>query len=369
MTPCPSTDRRTRAAPQKRHYSDSEDPDSPQRKKGSIGPPNPLTESTTNKLAPQKRSLGKINSDRLKSAQHDKPTEPDTFSDDISLPDDVLNEKFTAEEEIRYISKAKDILSKYKNRQHKISHPKSKESWLVHTIGSIIRQSDRSINQHKFQFVNNRDAAKFNTRILKRYKYDLVAAMRNEKGTMLEPGSEFRLAKTLEPLLKHHNNWLKFKKIITEGVNYNLEDIPDRTRRSDLLAQLARGNHKSASEPENKPTLIKNYDKEVSYGWMIPITKECKTKLKGAGVIPIGVATQYTIDEDGNRSVKRRAIHDASFPPLSGKSINARLDKDALEPCFYGFCLLRLLHLIHMMRFTNPEIAILIMKIDLDSAY
>ena len=71
LTSCPSTDRRTRAAPQKRHYSDSEDPDSPQRKKGSIGPLNTLMENTTNKLAPQKRSLEKINSDRLKSAQHD----------------------------------------------------------------------------------------------------------------------------------------------------------------------------------------------------------------------------------------------------------------------------------------------------------
>ena len=365
-----SFDRQTPStAAQKRNLMVSEDSDTPQRKKGNNGPPHSVKEQTTNKLAPQKKKLEGLDSGRLKSAGHDEPTEPNSFSDDISLPDDVLNEKFTAEEEIRYISKAKDILRKYKNTQHKLSHPKSKKSWLVHTISNIIRQSDRNINPHKFQFTNTRDAAKFNTRILKRYKYDLVAAMKNEKGTMLEPGSEFRLVKTLEPLLKHHNNWQKFKKIITEGVDYNLEHLPEGTRRSDLLAQIERGDHKSASEPENEPTLLKNYDKEVSYGWMIPVTKECTTKLKGAGVIPIRVATQYTIDEEGNRSIKRRTIHDASFPPPSRKSINARLDKDTLEPCYYGFCLLRLLHLIHMMRHTNPTIAILIMKIDLDSAY
>ena len=82
----------------------------------------------------------------------------------------------------------------------------------------------------------------------------------------------------------------------------------------------------------------------------------------------MGVAAQFTTDDKGNGSIKRHTIHDASFPPPSEKLINSRLDKDTLEPCFYGFCLLRL-HLIHKIRHLNPQTAILIMKIDLDSAY
>ena len=133
---------------------------------------------------------------------------------------------------------------------------------------------------------------------------------------MLEPGSEFRLTKTLEPLLKHHKNWNKMKQILTEGLNYNLEQIPEIVRRSNLIAQVTRGKHPSASEPENEAILLKNYDKEVSHGWMLPVTKECVTKLKDAGVIPIGVAIQFTIDDEGNRSVKRRTTHDAFPLPL-----------------------------------------------------
>ena len=38
---------------------------------------------------------------------------------------------------------------------------------------------------------------------------------------------------------------------------------------------------------------------------MLPVTKECVTKLKGAGVIPVGVATQHSINEKGERYIKR----------------------------------------------------------------
>ena len=49
-------------------------------------------------------------------------------------------------------------------------------------------------------FENTRDAAKTNTKLLKRYKYDFTRAIGREKGTMLEIGSEFRPAHALEIL-------------------------------------------------------------------------------------------------------------------------------------------------------------------------
>ena len=78
---------------------------------------------------------------------------------------------------------------------------------------------------------------------------------------------------------------------------------------------MQRGNHKSASDLENAPTLLKNYPKEVNYGWMPPVTMECVSKIKGAIVIPTGVTPKLTIDANGDRKVKRRTTHNASFAP------------------------------------------------------
>jgi len=101
---------------------------------------------------------------------------------------------------------------------------------------------------------------------------------------------------------------------------------------------------------------------------MLPVTVECLTKLKGAAVIPVGVATQHSINEKGDRITKRRTTHDASFPSPSNNSISNRLLCDLLTECIYGHCLLRYLHIIHIMRFTKPNIRIFQMKLDLEAA-
>ena len=93
---------------------------------------------------------------------------------------------------------------------------------------------------------------------------------------------------------------------------------------------MQRGNHKSASDPENAPTLFKNFQKYVHYGWMLPITMECVPKIKGASVIPVGVAPQFIIDANGDKQVKRRTTHDASFNPPSKQSIYEKTDRDLL---------------------------------------
>ena len=74
---------------------------------------------------------------------------------------------------------------------------------------------------------------------------------------------------------------------------------------------IVRGNHKSALEPkEHVEALFKNYKKEVESGCMLPVTVENLRKIKGAGVILVGLAPQFTVDDDGNRIKKCRTTHD-----------------------------------------------------------
>ena len=289
--------------------------------------------------------------------------------DESTSDDDILHENIPEETRIKAMEKANKIMGKLQNDKHRIAHPRSRDSWLMAAIKTIINSTDKIILPHKYRFENTREAAKHNTKLLKNSRYDFVRAMKKEVGTIMEPGSEFRSHTILAPLFAQHQHWPAMREIISKGVQYNLEDISEEERKTDLEYMLKRGNHKSASDPENEPTLIQNYKKEVLHGWMLPVTLECIPKIKGASVIPVGVAPQFTIDANGDRQVKRRTTHDASFANQHSSSINDRMDKALLTNCFYGHCLIRMLHAIHIMRFKKPQQRILLTKLDLDAAY
>ena len=297
------------------------------------------------------------------------PTPSAPISELHSDDDDILNEKVDITVQLAAMEKANNLIRKYKDNQYIKTNPNSPQSWLMGTIKTIIESTDKIMLPHKYNFMNNREAAKFNTKLLKRERYDLTKVLGKAKGTMMEPGSEFREKDKLEKLFQHHEHWKKMEAIISTGLDYPLTDLPDKVLKEDVIAMIARGNHKSATAPEVAPALLKNYTKEVEHGWMLPVTLESVAKIKGAGVIPIGVAQQQTIDEKGNRQMKFRTTHDASFQPPSEQSINDRLLTPLLSPCFYGHCLIRILHIIHRMRLSYPCVRILIAKIDLDAAY
>ena len=86
------------------------------------------------------------------------------------------------------------------------------------------------------------------------------------------------------------------KSIIDEGAQYALvednEYTDDKTRK-DLEVTIAMGNNKSAQSEESQWFTKKNYDKEVHVDrtWMLPVTKESITSIKGAGVNTIEVKT------------------------------------------------------------------------------
>ena len=245
----------------------------------------------------------------------------------------------------------------------------SNSSWLMRTIAGIIAQTPDVMKIHKCKFQNNELAAKYNAGWLKHYKWDFAEAMTKQKRTILDPGSEFRNEQSLEPLWRKHEHWPKMRQIISHGVNYPLTDVTQEEQKADLEHMIRRGNHKSALEKVNAQKLFANYTAEVERGWMLPLPVKCLSKTNGAAVIPVGVHTQLTIDSDGRRKIKRRTTHDASFSPPSTHSVNNRLIRELLTECFYGHCMMRILHGIHIMRFHHPLIRILMLKIDLDAAY
>ena len=63
-------------------------------------------------------------------------------------------------------------------------------------------------------------------------------------------------------------------------------------------------------DPIHNDFIEKNYTKEIEQGWMLPIPKETVQRNQGGGLIPIGIATQHTVNEKGQRIEKHCLTHD-----------------------------------------------------------
>ena len=69
---------------------------------------------------------------------------------------------------------------------------------------------------------------------------------------------------------------------------------------------ILRVNHKSSQSVLNAAALNKAISKEIDHGWALPLTTESLQSIKNAGVVPLGVAEQFSINEKGERYNKIR---------------------------------------------------------------
>ena len=96
-----------------------------------------------------------------------------------------LDDKILEELTKRVTSKAESITSKWNTHTHPIPPQSPNKSWLMSTIQSIITSTDRAMAPYKYRFETNRDAAKYNTKLIKKQRYNFVRSLDKEDGTML----------------------------------------------------------------------------------------------------------------------------------------------------------------------------------------
>ena len=87
------------------------------------------------------------------------------------------------------------------------------------------------------------------------------------------------------------------------------------------------------------------------------------------GSFPYGVAEQFSINEKGERYIKICGTNNWSFPGPSGLLVKKWVQRESSQLLFYGFCLLRILHMISAIRSRWPTKRILIGNTYLDAAY
>ena len=97
----------------------------------------------------------------------------------------------------------------------------------------------------------------------------------------------------------HHEDKTKIINIIKHGSCYHLDPIKEETRKSDLSSMILRGNHKSPQSVLNAAALNKVISKEIDHGWALTLTIESLQRIKILGVVPLGIAEQFSIFEMG----------------------------------------------------------------------
>ena len=243
-------------------------------------------------------------------------------------------------------------------------------SWLLSTIRDILDEPVPDLEMHSFVFEDSADAANWNAKVIRENEGDYEATVKTMSNSALTPGSEFRSVDTLEKLLKHRDDWSEIKTILKDGCWYPLEQyLDDTSRKEDIDAMIVRGNHQSTASVESQKIIKKNIGKEVVRSYLVPIPIPFIQEIKGAQIIPIGLARQFTVDEDGNPKVKHRVTQDLSFTPPSGYSVNTAQRDELLSECCYGQCLRRVIHMIVALRLKFPGKTIFIIKYDFDAAY
>jgi len=114
-------------------------------------------------------------------------------------------------------------------------------------------------NKTIFSFHNSEEAKIQNTNILRRFNFDITAAINAQPNSMLSFGSEFRDPLDLEPLLFHQPNWQALKEILTNGVTFPL----------------------------------------LSKGFALPLLKEVFFNIPNASLAPLGCVEHDMINERG----------------------------------------------------------------------
>ena len=238
---------------------------------------------------------------------------------------------------------------------------------LINKIKQILKTPNKPLSKSPFKYELTAEAAIHNSTILEKFGFDLTRLIAAHPNTEISHGSEFRKPSVLEPILEDHEYWPYIKDSLIHGVKTKFTKINETDRKSDLEEAIHRGNHKSASErPDDLKRLV---DKDLRYGFQMPITKEAARLIPHACLSPYSLVDQQTIDEEGNVIPKERLAHDQSHAYSSKKSVNDRIMKDDLIPLTYGKCFSRLLHYIHALRYRFPTKPIIGGKVDFKTAY
>mmetsp|Transcript_13224 Transcript_13224/g.28024 ORF Transcript_13224/g.28024 Transcript_13224/m.28024 type:complete len:842 (+) Transcript_13224:3970-6495(+) len=237
----------------------------------------------------------------------------------------------------------------------------------MEVVEKVINSPVEKLKAPDFAFELSQEAAQKNYLILSKHNFNLDEALKSQKGTPLEYGSEFRRVEVLENLFGRHPNWGRMERLLRKGSDWPMDELDTKSRHRDLHDAITFGNHKGATKKQD--LLRKLCEKDVVHGYALPLPLAKMTKIPNALMAPMNIMSQNTIDEHGRIVEKDRLTHDQSYKFSSDTSVNSRIDKALLFPCMFGSCIKRLANWAVAARRKFPQARIYSSKIDFKSAY
>jgi hypothetical protein len=240
---------------------------------------------------------------------------------------------------------------------------------LLEAVQAVANETTSTPSRPPVVFEMTQEAAAHNSQLLADNNFDLDKFLTANKETTLGYGSEFRSIQQLRTILGEHPNFPELELILSKGMDYRFrKELTETARQEELLAILARGNHKSAEHRSEH--VAKALGKDVEHGFSLPILPETVHQIAGAMAQPLGMAEQLTLTESGARAPKFRLTQDLSFSLTEPEaSVNSRIDLAAYVEMIYGWCLSRTIHYIVSLRLKYPTQRIFITKYDYSDAY
>ncbi len=197
---------------------------------------------------------------------------------------------------------------------------------------------------------------------------NLHLALHAQNGLLLSFGSEFKPALMLESIFKFHPSWQKMKTVLIKGSEWPLSTLDDSKQLKGIDDMLKFGNHKGANQQQE--LLLKLVKDDLIRGFALPLPLNKIKKIPGVLLAPLNIQLQKTINECGEIIPKNRLTQYQSWKWQSGTSINCRVNKTKLMPCYFGKALKRLINwAVAARKIQHPKKRILASKLDVKAAF
>jgi hypothetical protein len=157
------------------------------------------------------------------------------------------------------------------------------------------------------------------------------------------------------------------KSVPSNGSLWPLVPLNELNQTKDMKDALAFKYHKGADKQQD--VLQKLVKDNVNIGFALPLPFN-KTKLVlGILLAPLNIQLQKTKNEHREFIQKNRLMHDQSWKCQSGMSVNSRVDKDKLMPCYFGKALKCLINRAVIAKKLHPKKRSLATKLDPNAAF
>jgi hypothetical protein len=157
------------------------------------------------------------------------------------------------------------------------------------------------------------------------------------------------------------------RSVLTFGSSWPLAPLDKTEREKDAEEAIIFGNPKGAVKQQDP--LIKLVKDDMTQGFALPLPLNKIALIPGVLLAPLNIQAQSTINEWGEIIPKDRLMHDQSWKWQSETSVNSRVEKEKLMPCYFGRAIKCLINWAVAVRRKYPNKRILTTKLDIKTAY